>query len=198
MAASRLGLECVAIVEGHEQSRRFAAERLRLEEQARATTAVRCYETVREASANLSAALGVDLVLVAAPPPGGKAVSEVPDLVAKVRPKMVCVELLPARLAHKQAEEVEAWATAFSKVGMKLQGPATGTAADESEAWEHVDVAELGGGQRRERVMLHFEEACWAHVAGPLVELQPQPGPRRSLATCLLPVEELKEEHLEL
>ena len=127
MAASRLGLECVAIVEGHEQSRRFAAERLRLEEQARATTAVRCYETVREASANLSAALGVDLVLVAAPPPGGKAVSEVPDLVAKVRPKMVCVELLPARLAHKQAEEVEMWATAFSKVGMKLLGPATGT-----------------------------------------------------------------------
>jgi hypothetical protein len=122
-------------------------------------------------------------------------VSEVPDLVAKVRPKMVCVELLPARLAHKQAEEVEMWATAFSKVGMKLLGPATGTAADEGEAWEHVDVAELGGGQRRERVMLHFEEACWAHVAGPLVELQPQPGPRRSLATCLLPVEELKEEH---
>ena len=68
----------------------------------------------------------------------------------------------------------------------------------EAAGARHRDVAELGGGQRRERVMLHFEEACWAHVAGPLVELQPQPGPRRSLATCLLPVEELKEEHLEL
>ena len=33
----------------------------------------------------------------------------------------------------------------------------------EAAGARHRDVAELGGGQRRERVMLHFEEACWAH-----------------------------------
>jgi len=195
VAAARAGLEVAALVEWDETSRRFAAERLKaLEERAQVTSMPRWYETVSGATTDMSATLGVELVLVAAPPPGEDAASEVSALVARVRPKMVCVELLPARLAHKQAEEVEVWATAFGKVGMKLLGPATGVAADEGEAWERVDVAELGGGQRRERVVLHFEETCWANVAGPLVELRPQPGPGLTLATALQPVEELKEE----
>ena len=36
---------------------------------------------------------------------------------------------------------------------MKLLGPATGVAADEGEAWERVDVAELGGGAKRKIVL---------------------------------------------
>ena len=72
-------------------------------------------------------------------------------------------------------------------VGYQCQDPVTGPAADRGGVWDPVDQAALGGGQRRVRVVLHFEKAEWAHVPGPLPELQPQPGPPRNLRWALDP-----------
>ena len=103
---------------------------------------------------------------------------------------MVCLELVPTVGERKPL--APGWVQAMAEVGYRSQGPVAGPAADRGESWEQVNLAALGGGQRRARKVLHFKKAEWAHVSGPLPELQPQPGPPRNLQWALDPTEEVK------
>mmetsp|Transcript_78935 Transcript_78935/g.157729 ORF Transcript_78935/g.157729 Transcript_78935/m.157729 type:complete len:902 (-) Transcript_78935:1428-4133(-) len=187
-AAATAGLECVALVEGHAGGRQLAVARL----QTLSQTPIQ-YASVGEAQEALTAAHEVKLILVAAPPPGPAAAKEIPGLVGCLRPKIVCMELVPARTEDEQETTVREWRLSLEAVVYQLMEAIASSVVAQKGAWESVDVAELGGGQHRVRVVLHFEEKCWAHVPGPLVELPPLPGPPRGLRWALRPFEDLHE-----
>jgi hypothetical protein len=184
MAAAGEGMECVALVEAHESGRSLAVARLNAAGQHPSQ-----YRSVAEAVKGMSAADGVDVILVAAPPPGGGKEGEVGKLTGCLKPAFVIVELAVGPMAREA--EAKRWEEALRREGYELLGPVTGEEAEQGGNVEVVDVAVLGGPQRRERAVLHFEQAAWAHLAGPLSQLRPLPGPPRYLRWALEPYSDL-------
>ena len=190
--AVRLGLMCVAVAEPHLPSRSLAVARLREESQ----DPVVC-SSIFDEDLLLLKGRGVELLLVGpAPPKKGDEPDALqvglPALAEKLKPLVVCVEMVPDGGRKGDCLAARALIDAMGKAGYCCHQPPTGESTKRGLPFEVVDAAELGGGQQRFRAVLHFEPTCWKASAGPLAELRAAPGPLQNLGRALRPVAEIR------